>query len=93
MSQSPTPKSPITLPDNFAMKLNPQPGEGTMFLSQAKRKQMLDRGQLYKDPLLPLGYNIVDGRGGRRSQKRPTARRLRSSKARNARKARATRRK
>ena len=106
MSQSPTTDSPTTdsptskssksykLPENFAMKLNPQ-DHGTLHLSVSEKKEMLNRGKMYKAGDLPPGNNVVDGRGGRHSKKRPTTRRLRlrSSKARKARKARTTRRK
>ena len=95
MSQSPRspPQFPSRLPEDFAMKLNPQPPGGTMYLSTSEQNNQLNKGKMYKAADLDKGYDLINGLGGRPkpSKKRPTARRLRSSK-RNARKAHTTRR-
>ena len=55
---------------------------------------MVKSGKFYKASDRNPGFDIINGQGGRRrSQKRPTARRRRSSNARKSRKSRNTRRK
>ncbi len=94
MSQSPPPpSSPKSLDSEFANKLNPEPAYGVRNMPSEERQKMVNQGKLYIDSKLPIGDQVIDGRGGRRrSKKRPTARRRRSSKARKSRKSRATRR-